>query len=292
MIFFAILNFVFLRPVGEAIRKRREYIDGVKGDYDRYRHQIEGLNAKRKRNARRPGAKPRKRCRSRAPRPKPRRPRSPAKYAGEASAIVAQARAEVDKELGAARERGTAARRPISRGSCSTARSEGKSVSDAFYQNLALWSQVGGSLAFFIIVVWLWRRFLGPAILSGTVRKNAELAESEKRRDEAKDSVEDAQRALIAADDDVRAIRSRAGARRRRRTRAAGRPKRRTRASASCATRAGELARLRRSARETLRDELVARALEIAREAATKVDATTDRRLLDESLGVLEGGNR
>jgi F0F1-type ATP synthase membrane subunit b/b' len=42
-IFFAILNVVFLRPVGEAIRKRREYIESVKGDYDRYRHQIEGL---------------------------------------------------------------------------------------------------------------------------------------------------------------------------------------------------------------------------------------------------------
>jgi F-type H+-transporting ATPase subunit b len=33
-IFFAILNAVFLRPVGEAIRKRRVYIDAVHADYE------------------------------------------------------------------------------------------------------------------------------------------------------------------------------------------------------------------------------------------------------------------
>jgi len=33
-IFFALLNVLFLRPVGEAIRKRRAFIDKVHGDYD------------------------------------------------------------------------------------------------------------------------------------------------------------------------------------------------------------------------------------------------------------------
>lgn len=40
VIFFALLNVVFLRPVSQAIRKRREYINGVVSDYDRY--QAEG----------------------------------------------------------------------------------------------------------------------------------------------------------------------------------------------------------------------------------------------------------
>jgi F0F1-type ATP synthase membrane subunit b/b' len=44
-IFFAILNVVFLRPVGAAIRKRREYIDSVKNDYDRYTHEIAALRS-------------------------------------------------------------------------------------------------------------------------------------------------------------------------------------------------------------------------------------------------------
>jgi F0F1-type ATP synthase membrane subunit b/b' len=42
-IFFAILNVVFLRPVGAAIRKRRAYIDSVQSDYDAYSRQVREL---------------------------------------------------------------------------------------------------------------------------------------------------------------------------------------------------------------------------------------------------------
>ena len=57
-IFFAILNVVFLRPVGEAIKKRRQYIDSVQSDYDRYTHQVVNLRseADQKRSAARRGA--------------------------------------------------------------------------------------------------------------------------------------------------------------------------------------------------------------------------------------------
>lgn len=41
-IFFAVLNFVFLRPVAAAIRRRREYINSLVADYDRY--QSEGAS--------------------------------------------------------------------------------------------------------------------------------------------------------------------------------------------------------------------------------------------------------
>jgi F0F1-type ATP synthase membrane subunit b/b' len=44
-IFFAILNVVFLRPVGAAIKKRRAYIDGVQSDYERYQRQIDTLRS-------------------------------------------------------------------------------------------------------------------------------------------------------------------------------------------------------------------------------------------------------
>ncbi|MBV8245277.1 MAG: hypothetical protein JOZ38_05120 [Candidatus Eremiobacteraeota bacterium] len=36
VIFFALLNAIFLRPVGNAIAKRRQYIKSVTVDYDRY----------------------------------------------------------------------------------------------------------------------------------------------------------------------------------------------------------------------------------------------------------------
>ena len=44
-VFFAILNVVFLRPVGEAIRKRRSYIDSVLNDDERYAREAKALRA-------------------------------------------------------------------------------------------------------------------------------------------------------------------------------------------------------------------------------------------------------
>jgi F-type H+-transporting ATPase subunit b len=44
-IFFAVLNVVFLRPVAAAIRKRREYINSLVSDYDRYQAQARKLRA-------------------------------------------------------------------------------------------------------------------------------------------------------------------------------------------------------------------------------------------------------
>jgi F0F1-type ATP synthase membrane subunit b/b' len=44
-IFFAILNVVFIRPVSRAIVKRREYINSVTNDYDRYQAEAKALRA-------------------------------------------------------------------------------------------------------------------------------------------------------------------------------------------------------------------------------------------------------
>jgi F0F1-type ATP synthase membrane subunit b/b' len=44
-IFFALLNVVFLRPVSSAIRRRREYINSLVSDYDRYQAQAQSLRA-------------------------------------------------------------------------------------------------------------------------------------------------------------------------------------------------------------------------------------------------------
>src|SRR5579872_4965546 len=58
VIFFAILNVVFIRPVSKAIVKRREYINSVTNDYDRYqaeahelRTQAESIRASARREA-------------------------------------------------------------------------------------------------------------------------------------------------------------------------------------------------------------------------------------------------
>lgn len=44
-IFFALLTVLFLRPVGKAIAKRREYINSVTADYDTYQAQANALRA-------------------------------------------------------------------------------------------------------------------------------------------------------------------------------------------------------------------------------------------------------
>jgi F0F1-type ATP synthase membrane subunit b/b' len=43
-IFFALLYVVFLRPVSAAIKKRREYIDSLTTDYDRYQGEVRALH--------------------------------------------------------------------------------------------------------------------------------------------------------------------------------------------------------------------------------------------------------
>lgn len=57
-IFFALLNVLFLRPVGRAIRKRREYIDAVVSDYAAHqadaktlREQAERIRGQARRDA-------------------------------------------------------------------------------------------------------------------------------------------------------------------------------------------------------------------------------------------------
>ena len=57
-IFFALLNVLFLRPVGRAIAKRRAYIDTLVSDYDRYqemarslREEAAAIRAEARRNA-------------------------------------------------------------------------------------------------------------------------------------------------------------------------------------------------------------------------------------------------
>ncbi len=44
-IFFALLNVVFIRPVGKAIVERRRYINSVTNDYDRYQAEATSLRA-------------------------------------------------------------------------------------------------------------------------------------------------------------------------------------------------------------------------------------------------------
>jgi F-type H+-transporting ATPase subunit b len=162
-------------------------------------------------------------------------------------------------------------------------------VTDAFYDALATWSQVVGSIAFIIVLVWLFVRFVVPAVAASQERKNAELAEAERRRDAAGEAVEAARREVETASGEAAAILQRVDGdvvRERelilREARAEGE---RVMRNAE-----GELGRARMAARDRVRAELVAQALRIAREAAAGVGSADNDRIVAGIVNQIERG--
>ncbi len=102
-IFFALLNVVFLRPVAAAIHKRRQYIDGLVSDYDRYQAEAHSCARRPRRCAPRHGNEPNSASpplgRRRRTKPRSCQPTTPSAR----SAIVEEAQQAAQTELDAAR---------------------------------------------------------------------------------------------------------------------------------------------------------------------------------------------
>jgi F0F1-type ATP synthase membrane subunit b/b' len=112
-IFFAVLNVVFLRPVASAIRRRRQYINSLVSDYDRYqaeaaslRAQAEGVRASARRDAESHVTAQRARASNEAA-------QLAADYAQRAQAIEEQADQKARSEFDAARADEPAAARGL-----------------------------------------------------------------------------------------------------------------------------------------------------------------------------------
>ncbi len=164
-------------------------------------------------------------------------------------------------------------------------------MSDGFYEQLASGSQIVASILFLIVLVYLWRRFLTPAVTASQARKNAELLEAEERRNAAKAEIGVAEAEAAAGANDVRAITERG------RTDAAAMRERIIREGHAESERLlrnaeGELERGRNAARERLREDLLAKAIAIARRAALDVDDATNRRLVGEAVDTVDPGGR
>ncbi len=102
-IFFAILNVVFIRPVSRAIVQRREYINSVTNDYDRYqaearslRTEAEAIRAAARREAEAALAKARAGASNEAA-------AIATQYGQQASQVIEQAHRTVESELESAR---------------------------------------------------------------------------------------------------------------------------------------------------------------------------------------------
>lgn len=160
------------------------------------------------------------------------------------------------------------------------------------YTQVALYSQVASSVLFVIVMIWIWVRFLQPAVLTAQQNQNAQLAEAERRRDEAKGVLAGLHGEIENAKRDAQAIKERVAAQASaereatlRETREAG--------ERGLRNAERELDRSRAAARDQLRDEFLNRALEAARtRAAERVDAPVDSRLVSAFLNNLEHGGR
>jgi F-type H+-transporting ATPase subunit b len=157
-----------------------------------------------------------------------------------------------------------------------------------FYVRIALWSQVVAAVLFICFLVWLWTKFLQPAVLAAQERQNKQIAEAERHRDEAKAMLDLLRTQISGAERDAEAIKGRAVAQAKREYDAAVAEA--TEAGERAMTNAkGELERARASARDQLRHEILDRALAQARrDAQRRVDAPTNARLVGDFLGSLE----
>jgi F0F1-type ATP synthase membrane subunit b/b' len=157
-------------------------------------------------------------------------------------------------------------------------------------ESLAQYSQWVGALIFLIVIVWLFRKFLAPGVAAYETSRNAEIAESEARRQHLKSDVSAARAGIEAADRDAAAILARA------KDFATHEHERIIAEAQSDAQHVvrngeGELGRARIAARGRLRDELVKLALQAARtQAAARVDGALNSQLVSGTVDFLAAG--
>ena len=157
-----------------------------------------------------------------------------------------------------------------------------------FYVRIALWSQVVAAVLFICFLVWLWMKFLQPAVMAAQERQNKQIAEAERHRDEAKAMLDLLRTQISGAEHDAEAIKQRAVAQAKREYDAAVAEATEA-GERALANSKGELERARASARDRLRHEILDRALAQARQdAERRIDTRTNARLVNEFLGSLE----
>ena len=160
------------------------------------------------------------------------------------------------------------------------------------YEAVALWSQVISALLFIAVLVWMWVKFLQPAVLAAQQNANAAIAEAERHRDQAKADLESLRGSVDTAQRDAIAIKQRVEAQAKAECEAILADARRA-GERSIQNAEGELDRSLVSARERLREELLDQALTLARaEAQRRVDAGVNARLVGSFLSNLEHGAR
>lgn len=159
------------------------------------------------------------------------------------------------------------------------------------YTQIAEYSQIASAVLFVVVMVWIWIKFIQPAVLNAQQNANAQIAEAERHRDEAKAALDSLQGEVASAQRDAAAIRERCDVQAQTEREATLREAREA-GERSVRNAQGELARARAAAREQLRDELLNQALKLARtQAAERVDERVNAQLVGSFLSSIARGD-
>jgi F-type H+-transporting ATPase subunit b len=158
------------------------------------------------------------------------------------------------------------------------------------YVEIAVWSQVISSIVFMAVLVYMWFRFLLPVFLAAQARSNAQIAEAERHRDEVKAALQALHEEIESARRDAALIEQRAGEHAEHERLALLREAQE--AGERALTDAGkELQRALAAARVRLREEILGRALALAREdAQRRAGPALDAALVARFVTTLEHG--
>jgi F0F1-type ATP synthase membrane subunit b/b' len=160
--------------------------------------------------------------------------------------------------------------------------------SGSLYVQIALWSQVVSAILFLVVLLWLWVKFIQPAILAAQVRYNKHIAEAERHRDEAKATLDMLQNEITGAGRDADLIRQRATTQAQREYDAAVAEAREA-GERSLANAQAEFGRAVAAARDRLRVEMLEKALDRARrEASRRLTPEANAKLVDGFVASLE----
>ena len=284
---------MFLRPVGQAIRKRREYINGVVSGYAAYqaeaktlREQAEGIRAQARREAELHLAKARADASNEAA-------AIAAKYATQAQTIVEEAQRNADSELNRARAGEERLVKQLADLMVERSLGNGRVNQNDFYMNIAVWSQVVSAVLFIaragvaLVQVHSAGHFggAGSRRTSRSPKPSATATRPKAMLDLLRNDIE-------SAGHDAEAIKTRVDAQAARECERHRRTMRARPASTACAARRRVSPECSRRRATGFATRCSIKALARAREeAATRVDDALDARLVDRfaaSLGASE----
>jgi F-type H+-transporting ATPase subunit b len=157
------------------------------------------------------------------------------------------------------------------------------------YTQIAEYSQIASAVLFLAVMIWIWIKFIQPAVLVAQRNANAQIAEAERHRDEAKAVLDSLQGEIASAQRDAEAIKERCRLQAQS-EREAVLLEAREAGERAVRNAQGELGRARAAAREQLRDELLNQALQLARtQASQRVDERVNAQLVGSFLASIEG---